>query len=632
MEENRTYGGRYKVIQPVGSGGMAEVYRARDELLGRDVAIKVLSERFSRDPSFVERFRREAQSAANLSHPNIVSLYDYGSDGDTYYIVMEYIDGRTLAEVIAENGPLMPERSAEIAADVAAALQRAHSAGIVHRDIKPGNIMLTISGQTKVTDFGIARAVGGDRDATMTQTGMVIGTAAYLSPEQAQGEPVDARSDVYALGCVLYEMLAGNPPFTGDTPLSIAYKHVREEPTSPSRLNPDVPADLDAVVLKAMAKDPGTRYNSADEMRGDLERFLNGQKVQATAVTAAHTSVMAGSGTQVMRQTEMMYDEPEGRSAWWYIGVTLAVLLVTGIAAFFLATSLFGGGDPVEVPYVVGLTESQAKDELDAVNLGWDVEQKNSSKPPGEVIDQDPKAGETAEEDDTVTLVVSAGAKQTGVPNLEGMTIEAAGAALKDAKLQLGEQTEEPNDEFELGQIFDQNPPAGDEVDRNSEVDVFISSGGETVTVPTVTNLSEEDAVANIKAVGLVEAVNHAPDDAPEGTVIAQEPAGGTEAQEGDTVTILVSEGPGSQPMPEVTGMDGDDAQAMLENDLGLDVTQTAETEPCAEPPGIVCRQDPSSGTEVSPGDSATLYVQGGGGALGLPEFMRFLAFFNLFA
>lgn len=633
MEENRTYGGRYKVIQPVGSGGMAEVYRARDELLGRDVAIKVLSERFSRDPSFVERFRREAQSAANLSHPNIVSLYDYGSDGDTYYIVMEYIDGRTLAEVIEENGPLMPERSAEIAADVAAALQRAHGAGIVHRDIKPGNIMLTISGQTKVTDFGIARAVGGDHDATMTQTGMVIGTAAYLSPEQAQGEPVDARSDVYALGCVLYEMLAGSTPFTGDTPLSIAYKHVREEPTAPSRLNPDVPADLDAVVLKAMAKDPGARYNSADEMRADLERFLNGQKVQAAAVTAGATSVMAGSGTQVMRQTEMIYDEPEGRSAWWYIGVTLAVLLVTGVAAFFLATSLFGGGDPVEVPNVVGLTESQAKDELDAVNLNWKVEEKNSSTPPGEVIDQDPEAGEMAEEDDTVTLIVSEGAKQTEVPDLEGMTIEEAQVALDDAKLKLGEQTEEPNDEFEPGQIFDQDPPAGDEVDRNSEVDVFISSGGETVTVPTVTNLSEEDAVANIEAVNLVAKVNRAPDDAPEGTVFSQDPAGGTEAQEGDTVTIGVSEGPGSEPMPEVTGMDGDEAQAMLESDpYGLDVTQTGETEPCAEPPGIVCRQDPSSGTEVSPGDSATLYVQGGGGALGLPEFMRFLAFFNLFA
>ncbi|MPZ70704.1 MAG: Stk1 family PASTA domain-containing Ser/Thr kinase, partial [Actinobacteria bacterium] len=415
VEGKRTYGGRYEVIEPVGSGGMAEVYRARDELLGREVAVKVLSERFARDPSFVERFRREAQRAANLSHPNIVGLYDYGSDGDTYFIVMEYIEGRTLAEVIADNGALMPERAAEIAADVGAALQRAHGSGIVHRDIKPGNIMLTSAGQTKVTDFGIARAVGGERDATMTQTGMVIGTAAYLSPEQAQGEPVDARSDIYALGCVLYESLTGSAPFTGDTPLSIAYKHVREEVNPPSRLNRDVPADLDAIVMKAMAKDPGARYNSADEMRADIERFLNGQKVLASAQTAAQTSVMAGSGTQVMRQTEMMYDdESEDRSPWFYIWITLGILLVAGIAAFFLANIL--GGEKVEVPGVVGLTETDARDILDEAGLGWEIERRASGKPEGEVLEQDPEEGETAEEGDKVLLVVSNGARQTEVP------------------------------------------------------------------------------------------------------------------------------------------------------------------------------------------------------------------------
>ena len=555
MNGKHKYGGRYEVIEPVGSGGMAEVYRARDELLGRDVAVKVLSERFSRDPSFVERFRREAQRAANLSHPNIVGLYDFGSDGDTYYIVMEYIEGRTLAEVIADNGALMPERAAEIAADVGAALQRAHGSGIIHRDIKPGNIMLTSAGQTKVTDFGIARAVGGEQDATMTQTGMVIGTAAYLSPEQAQGEPVDARSDIYALGCVLYESLAGSPPFTGDTPLSIAYKHVREEATPPSRLNRDVPADLDAIVMKAMAKAPGARYNSADEMRADIERFLNGQKVLAAAQTAAQTSVMAGSGTQVMRQTEVMYDdENDGRSPWFYIWVTLGILLVAGIAAFFLANSLLGG-EKVEVPGVVGLTETEARDILDEAGLGWEIERRASGKPEGEVLEQDPEEGETAEEGDKILLVVSAGARQTEVPDLEGMTLEEAEAALEEAKLKLGDTIEEENDEFEPGQIFDQDPPAGEEVDRNSEVDVFISSGGETVIVPFVTGQSEDQAVANIEAAGLVASVNYESSDEPEGTVIAQDPEGGAEAQEGDTVTILVSEGGGSEPMPDVTGI-----------------------------------------------------------------------------
>lgn len=291
MSAQQTYGGRYAVQERVGSGGMAEVYRARDDLLGREVAIKVLHERFARDRSFVERFRREAQSAANLNHPNVVSLYDYGADDDTYFIVMEYIDGRSLHDVIEGDGPLMPERAAEIASDVARALERAHSGGLVHRDIKPSNIMITDSGQTKVTDFGIARALGRDGEQTMTQTGMVIGTASYLSPEQAQGNPVDARSDVYALGIVLYEMLTGRVPFSGETPLAIAYKHVRETPEPPSRVNQDVPQPLDAIVMKALAKNPDNRYSSAREMHEDLQRFLSGQPVQATPLMADATAV-----------------------------------------------------------------------------------------------------------------------------------------------------------------------------------------------------------------------------------------------------------------------------------------------------------------------------------------------------
>nr|MDQ3878346.1 Stk1 family PASTA domain-containing Ser/Thr kinase [Actinomycetota bacterium] len=354
----RVFGGRYAVLERVGTGGMAEVYKARDELLGREVAVKVLHERFARDRAFVERFKREAQSAANLNHPNIVSLYDYGSDGDTYYIVMEFIDGRSLADVIAQEGPLLPERAAEIASDVAQALQRAHAAGLVHRDIKPSNVMITSSGQTKVTDFGIARALGSDAEQTMTQTGMVIGTAAYLSPEQAQGSPVDERSDVYALGVVLYEMLAGRPPFQGDTPLAVAYKHVRETAEPPSHFNPDVPAALDAVTMKALAKNRDNRYSSAGEMNDDLHRFLSGSRVQATPLMATQTMVQTpATGTQVLRTSEMYETPPRRSRTGLYVLITLLVLGAIAAGVYFLASNLLAG-KAVTVPKVVGKDQS----------------------------------------------------------------------------------------------------------------------------------------------------------------------------------------------------------------------------------------------------------------------------------
>ncbi|HEX2295501.1 MAG TPA: Stk1 family PASTA domain-containing Ser/Thr kinase, partial [Actinomycetota bacterium] len=383
---NRTYGGRYAVLEPVGSGGMAEVYRARDELLGRDVAVKVLSDRLSRDRSFVERFRREAQSAANLNHPNVVSLYDYGADDGAYYIVMEYIEGKSLGDIVGESGALLPERAAEIASDVAAALERAHSSGLVHRDIKPTNIMITSSGQTKVTDFGIARALGQSTEQTqMTQTGMVIGTAAYLSPEQAQGNPVDARSDVYSLGCVLYEMLTGRPPFTGDAPLAIAYKHVREDAVPPSTVNPDVPRELDAVTLKALAKNPDNRYASAHEMREDLQRFLGGQKVHATPLMATQTAVATpvSSGTQVIERSETEYEPPpEPRRGGWYVLAALLILALFGLGAWLLANN-FLGGEEVNVPNVVGLSEEDAVDRLENRGFEVDVEERPSQKPEG---------------------------------------------------------------------------------------------------------------------------------------------------------------------------------------------------------------------------------------------------------
>jgi beta-lactam-binding protein with PASTA domain/tRNA A-37 threonylcarbamoyl transferase component Bud32 len=631
--EAKTYGGRYAILESIGSGGMAEVYRARDELLGREVAVKVLSERLSRDRSFVERFRREAQAAAGLSHPNIVSLYDYGSDEGAYYIVMEHIDGRALADVIRDEGPLLPERAAEIAADVAKALERAHGAGLVHRDIKPSNIMLTSFGQTKVTDFGIVRALGGDGESTMTQTGMVIGTASYLSPEQAQGNPVDARSDVYALGCVLYEMLTGQTPFTGDTPLSIAYKQVREDPKQPSTVNPDVPSGMDAITMKALAKNPDNRYSSAAEMREDLQRFLSGHAVQATPLMADQTMVApAGEGTRVMeRADEEEYEPPEGRRrAAFYVVVALLILALFGLLAWLLADSLFGG-PTVRVPNVVGRDVDRARDILEEAGFEVDTQPRNSPKPEDEVLEQDPEAGEGAEEGSTVLLSISAGRRQTTVPDVEGLTLDEATEELEDARLRVGETSREASETVPENEVISQDPPADEEVDRGSEVDLVVSSGPETVTVPDVINQREDSAIAEITAAGLNEEVARAPsDEVEEGLVISQDPGPGEEAQSGDTVRILVSEGSEERAMPDVTGQNGDDAESVLESDYGLDVEQVEESEEvCTEPPGFVCRQDPEPGTPVSEGDDATLYVQSGEAQVPLVAFalslLRFL-------
>lgn len=615
-DPQQTYGERYAVLEKIGSGGMAEVYRAKDQLLGRQVALKVLSRRLSSDHSFVERFRREAQAAANLNHPNIVSLYDYGAEEGNYYIVMELIQGKSLEATIVQAGRILPERAAEIAADVARALERAHLAGLVHRDVKPANVMITDSGDVKVTDFGIVRALAGNGEQTMTQTGMVIGTAAYLSPEQAQGHPVDGRSDVYSLGVVLYEMLTGEAPFSGDTPLSVAYKHVRENPEPPSTLNPDVPDGLDAIVMKALAKNPENRYSSALEMREDLERFLSGHSVAATPIMPDETMVAPAStrrGTQVISVADDYYDEPEHPSrAWIPVLIVLLVLAAAALIAFLFASDLLA--PPVHAPKVTGETQKQAIADLKRAGLGYNVDQQPNQAPVHQVFKQDPKAGASLSKGDDVTIFVSTGPKQVSVPDLSGLLVAQAKSKLKSANLKLGSVRHAPSDSVDQGHVISQEFPSGDQVEAGSTIDITVSSGLASVTVPNVVGESQAQAQSAIEAVGLQASFTSEPSDTvTKGDVISQDPAGGSPATKGDTVTAVVSSGPQAETMPDVRGENADTAESQLRNDFGLSVVRQDGT--CTQPPGTVCAQDPKAGAKVHKGDTATLFVMPGGGA-----------------
>jgi eukaryotic-like serine/threonine-protein kinase len=555
--QKRVLAGRYEIDALLGQGGMARVFRGTDRVLDRTVAIKVLSPQFADDDQFVTRFRREAQAAAGLNHPNIVSVYDTGDQGDVHFIVMEYIEGRTLRDVIRSEGPLLPERAAEIGEAVARALSTAHQAGLVHRDIKPGNIMLTRDGEVKVMDFGIARTSTGD---TLTQTAAVLGTASYLSPEQAQGLTVDARSDLYSLGCVLYEMLTARAPFTGDSPVAIAYKHVKEDPVPPSHLNPDVPPTLDAVVLKCMAKNPANRYETAEELRADLERARRGLPTLATPVLAGDaTAVVTGpvdtGETAVM--TGMPPDEQEGGRRWWLIALGVIVALAAlGLAAFFLVRSLLPPPtELVPVPNVVGQPEDEAVDTLEEAGFSVQVdEQFDPEVRRGLVISQDPPAEERAEEGSEVSLVVSRGPPPEAVPSVVGETLESAQEILSGAGFEVGTVTEEESDEDE-GIVLEQDPPGDTEARPGTAVNLVVSSGPATVAVPDVICQDLGSAQAEVEDAGFdfVVTGSRFSDECPPGTVAEQNPSPGTEAQPGSNVRVKESTGPSPEPTITIT-------------------------------------------------------------------------------
>ena len=616
-------GGRYQLAELLGRGGMAEVRKGTDTRLGRVVAVKRLRTDLASDPTFQARFRREAQSSASLNHPSIVSVYDTGEErtpqpggGDEVvpYIVMEYVAGRTLRDILREGRKILPERALEITSGVLSALDYSHRAGIIHRDIKPGNVMLTPSGDVKVMDFGIARAMS-DAASSMTQTAAVVGTAQYLSPEQARGETVDSRSDVYSAGCLLYELLTGRPPFVGDSPVAVAYQHVREPASPPSRHEPDLTPEVDAIVMKSLAKRVEDRYQSAAQMRADIERYLAGRPVQAlvtdstgpTAVAAPVPLAQDLQETAVRRPVPPAEDDRRSRVMLW---VVLAVVLMALIAAAFFSFPKLFDNTPtdVKVPAVVGLDVDQARDQIGDAGLSIDdrTTQCSDDYSGGQVIRQEPGGDEYAAPDSTVLLTVSTGACAFPLPSVTGQRRAPAIRALTDAGVLRGniEETECDSDEPK-GTVVEQTPVASTAVDRDATVTLCISDG--PVAVPDVVGKTRAQAERLIKEAGFTPVVRDASaddDSQPKGRVTEQLPASGETLDQGDNVIIFVSiyEEP-----PPPTDADGDGLTDEDEATAGTDVDNPdSDGDGATDGDEVEAGTDPLDPLDPGPGGGAT--------------------------
>jgi len=643
---SRILAGRYEVGELIGRGGMAEVHIGHDTRLGRTVAIKILRSDLARDPSFQNRFRREAQSAAALNHPAIVSVYDTGEDVFTEptgvvahvpFIVMEYVEGHTVRDILRDGHAVPIEEAVEITAGVLSALEYSHHAGIVHRDIKPANVMLTPTGAVKVMDFGIARAVA-DSAATMTQTQAVIGTAQYLSPEQARGETVDARSDLYSTGCLLFELLTGRPPFTGDSPVAVAYQHVREAAPVPSTFASDVPDSLDRITLKALAKERDARYSTAAEFRSDLEAVVRGGTVAAPAVGAAVLAPVPNDATQVMgppttttqtlppstppwqttgigtvaTSTAMgVEDEDERRRPWlMWVLIGIAVLAVAGIIALLVANANKNQTPTtVAVPTVVGLTEEQAKKAITDADLLYQRTEAASDKPKGEALSSDPAAGTQVEKESTVTVTISTGPATTTVPDVTGKSVDEAVSILEGKGFKVNpNQTQDNNGAFPAGQVTATDPAANSPVDTGARVTLSVSTGN--VTVPNVVGKPQAEATQALNDANLQ--VNTTEVESPQapGTVVAQDKAPDTLVKQRTVVNLQIAKAMTTATVPSVAGMTYDQAvQALAQAGL-TNVKRVDETSD--RPANEVLRTDPAAGTEVEFDQQIDIHVSKG--------------------
>jgi beta-lactam-binding protein with PASTA domain/predicted Ser/Thr protein kinase len=627
---DQVFDGRYKVVRKLGTGGMANVYLAEDQELGRRVAIKMLDDRHSQDEQFVERFRREAKNAAGLSHPNIVSIYDRGEAEGTYYIAMEYLEGRTLKELLVARGPTPLAVAIDYARQTLAALGFAHRNGIVHRDIKPHNVVVAPDGRLKVTDFGIARA----GTSQMTETGSIIGTAQYLSPEQAKGAPVTPASDIYSVGIVLYEMLTGSVPFTGDTPLEIAMKHLSAIPEPPSEKRPDVPHELDSIVLRALAKDPADRYQSTEEMDTDLARASRGQAVAPETEEAA-TQVLRGVGAATMASapTEVVrrqvgarppatpppygpptgfyeYDEPiRRRSVWpWLLA---AVLLAAAVAAgWYVYTKVqdqLNDAKPVAVPLVEGQLERLAVSNIEHAGLKSRVRREaNEDVEIGHVYDQQPDAGERIDKGNTVTILVSTGKPKVTVPSVIGDEATDAVATLTGKGLK-AKVVRIPSDK-EDGTVTGQFPKAGTRLIKGEQVRINVSNGPKPVAVPPVVGVTFEQATSTLQAAGFAVAQREVESNDPRGVVVDMNPGANELAAKGSTVTLFVSKGPTESAVPDVTAFTRSDAIATLRNS-GFKVTVTSADTQDPTYDNAVMSQSPGPGESAKPGTTVTITV-----------------------
>ncbi len=622
---------RYELHARIARGGMADVFLARDLLLDRPVAVKVLFPQFASDAAFVERFRREAQAAANLNHPNIVAVYDWGTDKGAYFIVMEYVEGRSLADILKSEGILHPDRAADVATDVAAALSFAHRNGVVHRDVKPGNVLISSTGQIKVADFGIARAVGGGRTDDLTKTGSVLGTATYFSPEQAQGQTVDPRSDLYSLGVVLYESVSGRPPFAGDNPVAIAYQHVQEQPTALRLINPAVPPTLEAIVLKLLNKRPFDRYPSAEDLRTDLRRFREGAPVAVVPPGGAPPQGFDATTAMPVVQHQPPVHHPEPalapapeeefeppRRAGIFL-VVLFLLLVALVGLIIVFAQTFTDNDDedtepevgqVEVPNLVGLEYTQAETQLRDMGLFSEaVFEQNEDFDQDEVFQTDPRGGASIDEGGSVTLMVSAGDDVVLIPDVTQMQ-EA------DARLRLESEgfevivRREASDTVDEDEVMEMNPSPGQEAPEGTLITLVVSSGAEAAEIPVLEGASVSAASSELARLGFIVAEREEPSETvEEGRVLGTDPPALTSLAPGETVTILISTGVAEEEVPFVIELTQATAESTLQARGFIPVVRN-EPLPFGDPGHLkIVKQEPAGGTVLPVGSEVVIYV-----------------------